>query len=76
MGGLAHVTLVSDPVPIGLRIIDCFSLGLGLGLGGLDLGLRLDNFLEKEMNCIQQIVLHSSQYHTLGHITGSCSSKL
>ena len=40
---VAHVILVSDPVPIGLWILTVLGLGLGLGLGILDLGLGLDN---------------------------------
>ena len=38
VGWVAHVILVSDPVPIGLWILTVLGLGLGLGLGELDLG--------------------------------------
>ena len=41
VGWVAHVILVSDPVPIGLWILTL--LGWGIGLGTLDLGLGLDN---------------------------------
>ena len=39
----AYGILVSNPVPIGLWILTVLGLRLGLGLGGLDLGLGLDN---------------------------------
>ena len=41
---VAHVILVSPPVPIGLGFFISLGLGLGLGLGGQGLGLGLDNF--------------------------------
>ena len=44
---VAHVILVSSPVPIGLLVGTTLGLGLGLGLGGLHLGLWLDNFQSK-----------------------------
>ena len=42
-GVVAHVILVSPPVPIGLVFFISLGLGLGLGLGGQGLGLGLDN---------------------------------
>ena len=42
-GVVAHVILVSPPVPIGLGFFISSGLGLGLGLGGQGLGLGLDN---------------------------------
>ena len=40
---VAHVIIVSPPVPIGLGFEFWTALGLSLGLRGLDLGLGLDN---------------------------------
>ena len=42
-GVVAHVILVSPPVPIGLGFFISLGLGLGLGQGGHGLGLGLDN---------------------------------
>ena len=41
---VAHVIIVSPPVPIGLGFRFWTAFGLGLGLRGPDLGLGLDNF--------------------------------
>ena len=40
---VAHVIIVSPPVPQDLRFLTPLGLGLGLGLGGQGLGLWLDN---------------------------------
>ena len=45
-GVVAHVIIVSPPVPTGLEFGFGTALGLGLGLRGPDLGLGLDNFSE------------------------------
>ena len=43
VGWVAHVIIVSPPVPIGLGFFTFLGLGLRLVLGGQDLGLGLDN---------------------------------
>ena len=40
---VAHVIIVSSPVPQDLRFLTPLGLGLGLGLGGQGLGLGFDN---------------------------------
>ena len=57
MGGLCD--FIVTPVPIGLGFQFLNGLGLVLGLGGLDLGLGLDNSSFWHFNGLK-IFLHSS----------------
>ena len=55
---------MSDPVPIGLWILTVLDLGLGLCLGGLDLGLGLDNisYATDQGSILLILMTHSGNY--------------